>query len=525
MTTASQPPRPSTAPPIGEPGPVERQPDGQRIVVIGTGYVGLVGAACLAELGHRVVAGDADGQKVLALQQGCVPIHEPGLQELVDAHRRSGRLGFTERLEDALPDAELVFIAVGTPADGSGATDLDAVTAAAASIGTLLRTPATVVVKSTVPVGTTERLQKLVAAELRVRGIEWHAPVIGNPEFLREGSAVRDFMQPDRILVGARDDADAAPLLRAYAPLLARGAKLLRLSPRSCELGKYAANAMLATRISFMNEMAAIADATGADVEEVRAALAGDPRIGPHFLQAGIGYGGSCFPKDVASLAYTAVQHGVRPSVLNAIEQVNWRQKRWAFDRLQQFYAARGGLHGRCIAVWGLAFKPGTDDLREAPSLTLIEQLLAAGAHVAAYDPVALLNAQRLLGDPERLRWCADAAAALEGADALVLATEWDEFRRFAPSAAARALRDGLVLDGRNVLDAAAWSAAGLYLQQVGRPRRPAGAAPAHIPHGARPAAAQHGSAPVVSQPAAPERSRPAPPAQSAASVEIDPTI
>ena len=478
MTTPLPPLRAVTAPPIGEPGALERQPDGQRIVMIGTGYVGLVGAACLAELGHRVVAFDSDAQKARAPREGYVPIHEPGLQELIGAHAHSGRLAFTDRLEDALPGAELVFIAVGTPADGSGATDLDAVTAAAASIGTLLRAPATVVVKSTVPVGTTERLQKLVAAELRARGHEWRAPVIANPEFLREGSAVQDFMQPDRILIGARDESDAAALLRAYAPLLARGVPLLRLSPRSCEFGKYAANAMLATRISFMNEMAAIAEATGADVEEVRAALGGDPRIGPHFLQAGIGYGGSCFPKDVASLAHAAVQHGVRPTLLHAIEQVNWRQKRWAFDRLQQFYAARGGLHGRCIAVWGLAFKPGTDDLREAPSLTLVERLLAAGAHVAAYDPVAQLNAQRLLGDPERLRWCSHAAAALEGADALVLATEWDEFRRFAPVAAARALRDGLVLDGRNVLDAAAWSAAGLYLQQVGRPRRPAGAAP-----------------------------------------------
>ena len=507
MPTPSSPLRTRTAPPIGEPGSLERQPDGLRIVVIGTGYVGLVGAACLAELGHRVVALDADPQKVRALQHGCVPIHEPGLQELVDAHARSGRLAFTDRLEDALPGAELVFIAVGTPAEGSGATDLDAVTAAAASIGTLLRAPATVVVKSTVPVGTTERLHKLVAAELRARGHDWHAPVIANPEFLREGSAVRDFMRPDRILIGARDQSDAADLLRAYAPLLERGVPVLHLSPRSCELAKYAANAMLATRISFMNEMAAIAEGTGADVEEVRLALGGDPRIGPHVLHAGIGYGGSCFPKDVASLTHTAVQHGVRPTLLNAIEQANWRQKRWAFDRLQQFYAARGGLHGRCIAVWGLAFKPGTDDLREAPSLTLIEQLLDAGAHVAVYDPVAQLNAQRLLGDPERLRWCTHAAGALVGADALVLATEWDEFRRFAPAAAARALRDGLVLDGRNALDAAAWSAAWLYLQQVGRPGRPAGAAPLPTAHGAA------------------ARALPArPPAESATSVEIDPT-
>jgi UDPglucose 6-dehydrogenase len=468
--------RDTTAPPLGVPGPIGRLPASMRIAVIGTGYVGLVGAACLAELGHDVVAVDADAHKVRTLQRGDVPIHEPGLQALVAAHARTGRLRFTGHLEDALPHAELVFIAVGTPADGAGAADLDAVTAAAARIGALLREPATVVVKSTVPVGTTDRLQKLVAAELRARRIGWRAPVIGNPEFLREGSAVHDFMQPDRILLGARDEADAAPLLRAYAPLLARGAPVLRLAPRSCELSKYAANAMLAARISFMNEVAAIAEATGADVEEVRQGIGGDPRIGPDFLKAGIGYGGSCFPKDVASLAHTALQHGVQPSLLQAVEQVNARQQRWAFERLERFYAASGGLRDRRIALWGLAFKPGTDDVREAPSLALIEQLLGAGAHVAAYDPVAQKNAQLRLGDPERLTWCPHAGAALAGAHALVLATEWEEFRRFDARAVAAALHDGLVLDGRNVLDPVAWSAAGLCLQQVGRPRRPAGA-------------------------------------------------
>ena len=476
--TPNDPPIPidTVAAPLGVPRRPGRPPAEMRIAVIGTGYVGLVGAACLAELGHRVVAVDADMRKVRTLQHGGVPIHEPGLQALLRSHTQSGRLRFTGHLEEALPHAELVFIAVGTPADGDGATDLDAVTAAAARIGGLLREPATVVVKSTVPVGTTDRLQKLVAAELRARGIGWRAPVIGNPEFLREGSAVHDFMQPDRILIGAHDEADAAPLRRAYAPLLARGAALLRLAPRSCELSKYAANAMLAARISFMNEVAAIAEATGADVEEVRLGIGGDPRIGREFLRAGIGYGGSCFPKDVASLAHTALQHGVQPSLLQAIEQVNARQQRWAFERLERFYAATGGLCGRRIALWGLAFKPGTDDLREAPSLALIEQLLGAGAHVAAYDPVAQPNAQRQLGAPERLTWCPHAGAALAGAHALVLATEWEEFRRFDARAVAAALHDGLVLDGRNVLDPVAWSAAGLYLQQVGRPRRPAGA-------------------------------------------------
>lgn len=442
-----------------------------RIAVIGTGYVGLVGAACLADIGHSVVAVDADERKVRSLQQGVMPIYEPGLQAMVAASAAAERLRFTCDLEEALRHVELVFIAVGTPADESGATDLDAVTAAAGRIGALLRKPATVVVKSTVPVGTTERLQKLVSAELRMRGLGWGAPVIGNPEFLREGSAVHDFMCPDRIVIGAHGSEDAGELLRAYAPLTARGAQVLQMAPRSAELSKYASNAMLAARISFINEIAAIAEATGADIEEVREGIGSDARIGRDFLKAGIGYGGSCFPKDVASLSHTAVQHAVRPLMLQAIEQVNWRQKRWAFDRLHCFYAARGGLRGRRVALWGLAFKPGTDDLREAPSLALIELLLASGAQVAAYDPVAMENAKSLLGGSSNIRWCADAGAALANADALVLATEWDEFRKFSPAAVAAALRDGLVLDGRNVLDAKAWTGAGLQLMQVGRPR------------------------------------------------------
>jgi UDPglucose 6-dehydrogenase len=466
-----------------------------RIVVIGTGYVGLVGAACLAHVGHSVVAVDSDERKVGALRRGAMPIYEPGLQAIVAAAQANGNLRFVGALEDALDGAELVFIAVGTPADPGGATDLDAVTASAARIGTLLRAPATVVVKSTVPVGTTERLQKLVSAELRARGIEWRAPVVDNPEFLREGTAVHDFMAPDRIVVGATCPEDAAALLRAYAPLTAQGARVLMMAPRSAELSKYAANAMLAARISFINEIAAIAEASGADIEEIREGIGSDARIGRDFLKAGIGYGGSCFPKDVASLSHTAVQHAVRPSMLQAIEQVNWRQKRWAFDRLHRWYAPRGGLRGRRIALWGLAFKPGTDDMREAPSLTLIELLVASGAHVAAYDPVALANAQRLLTPCEAITWCASAAAAIDNADALVLATEWDEFRRCAPASVAASLRDRLVVDGRNVLDPKAWSAAGLQLLQVGRPRVAAQGSPAPqeiVPLPARAAGAQH---------------------------------
>ncbi len=441
-----------------------------RIAVIGSGYVGLVGAACLARIGHDVWAVDADPKKVLALRAGTIPIYEPGLEAIVNATQAEGRLRFTTELGEALEGVELVFIAVGTPADEDGATDLVAVTAAAARIGSMLGRPATVVIKSTVPVGTTDRLQKLVAAELRARGITWRVPVIGNPEFLREGSAVHDFMDPDRIVVGAASADDASALLKAYEPLTARGARLLRMSTRSAELSKYAANAMLATRVSFINEIAAIAEASGADIEEVREGIGSDARIGRDFLRAGIGYGGSCFPKDVSSLTHTAIQHGVRPAILQAVEQVNGGQRRWAFDRLNAFYAGRGGLRGRRIAVWGLAFKPGTDDMREAPSLAMIEQLLGAGAQVAVFDPVAIGSARRLLDGDARIAWCHSAAAAIDNADALVLATEWDEFRHFSPTSAAAALRDGLVLDGRNVLDGPAWAAAGLQLLQVGRP-------------------------------------------------------
>ena len=473
MTPSGAPTRTSpTSPTSGAPPREPHGPDPLRIAVIGSGYVGLVAAACFSEIGHRVVGGDADEQKVRSLQRGVLPIYEPGLQAIVSTNQAAGRLSFTRDLDDALHLAELVIIAVGTPAGIGGATDLEAVLAAATRIAAQLPAPATVVIKSTVPVGTTERIQQLIAAQLRARGVEWRVPVLGNPEFLREGCAIRDFMSPDRIVVGAHTDDDAADLVRAYAPLTARGARLLRMAPRSAELTKYASNAMLAVRVSFMNEIAAIAEATQADIEEVREGVGSDSRIGPAFLRAGIGYGGSCFPKDVASLSHTAVAHGVRPQLIRATEQVNRRQKRWAFDRLQRFYATRRGLRGRRIALWGLAFKPGTDDLREAPSLALIAQLRAAGAEVVAYDPVALQAARQLLRDVPVV-WCDSAADALEEADALVLVTEWDEFRQFPVAALASALRDKLVVDGRNVLDAPACALAGLTLMQVGRPRLP----------------------------------------------------
>jgi UDPglucose 6-dehydrogenase len=448
-----------------------------RIAVMGTGHIGLVTAACLAELGHQVIGFDIDHDRVRKLQQGAMPIYEPGLHALLTTNQAHGRLVFSGDLAEALDQAELVFIAVGTPTDDSGATDLRTVTAAAEQIGATLSAPATVVVKSTVPVGSTDMLRGVVTRTLRQRGVKWNAGVVCNPEFLREGSAAHDFLCPDRILIGAACEADARPLRHAYARLARQGVPVIAMTTRSAELSKYAANAMLAARISLINEIAAIADATGADIEQVRQGIGSDPRIGGEFLKAGIGYGGSCFARDVNALKHSAAQCGVQTQILEAVEQVNQRQKHRVLQKMQDFYGGAEGLRGRRIALWGVTFKPGTDDLREAPSLLLVELLLAAGAQVAAYDPVGMPKASALLGARPGLAWCQSARAALEASDALLLVTEWNEFRGFPPVEAARLLRDGVVFDGRNVLDPGTWAAEGIRLIQIGRPVLPAAGA------------------------------------------------
>lgn len=445
-----------------------------RIVVLGTGYVGLVTAACFARLGHRVTGVDADAAKVDALRHGVVPIFEDGLQPLVSEQVRLGRLGFTSALDRALPGADLVVVAVGTPPAPSGATDLFALHRAIDDLGDAMPHSMTVAIKSTVPVGTTDAVHQRLRERIGRRGLDWRVPVLNNPEFLREGTATQDFLCPDRIVIGAPSADDAAVLDAAYAPLTARGVPVLHLSTRSAELCKYAANTMLATRISFMNEMADIAEATGADIEEVREGVGRDLRIGPAFLRAGIGYGGSCFPKDVGSLRHTARTWGITPRLLDAVAATNDGHLRWPLRQLSAAVGGDDGLGGLRVAVWGIAFKPGTDDIREAASGIVLRGLLDGGAHVQAYDPVAMPNAVALYAGEPRLRWCASAAEALAGADALLLLTEWPEFIGFPPERAAAAMRGTRVFDGRNVLPAGHWAAAGLELHQVGRPVAPA---------------------------------------------------
>ena len=478
---------------------------GMRIAVVGAGYVGLVSAACLAELGHQVTAIDNDPARVSALSSGQVPFFEPGLQALVTTQRAHGRLAFAAQLAAVLASVELVFIAVGTPPRDDGSADLSAVEAALEEICATARGPLTVVLKSTVPVGTHRRMSARYVEGLTGPRIT----LLNNPEFLREGSAVQDFLQPDRILVGALREEDAEPLRRAYAALLEEGVPLLCMTPASAELGKYASNAMLASRISFMNEMAQIADATGADIEEVREVVGSDARIGRDFLRAGMGYGGSCFPKDIRALVHTAQGHGLQAPLLCGVEEANERQKRRLFERMQQHFGA-AGLRGKRVALWGLAFKPGTDDLREAPSLVLLKALCDAGVQVTAYDPVAVPAARRLVGADPHVCWADGALAALHGMDALVVATEWDEFRHAAPAEVARALADPVVFDGRNCLPVEEWCLAGLHIVQVGRPvvhpaGRPDLAAAGRGPSKAVPSGPRH---PAAAEPPAPARTR-----------------
>jgi UDPglucose 6-dehydrogenase len=422
-----------------------------KVTIIGTGYVGLVSGTCLAEVGNDVLCLDIDPEKIRILHAGGIPIHEPGLLEMVRRNIAAGRLRFTTDTGEAVDHGGIQFIAVGTPPDEDGSADLKHVLAAARDIGRKMTDYKVVVDKSTVPVGTGAKVKAVIADELGRRGADIPFSVVSNPEFLKEGAAVEDFMRPDRIIVGAEDE-QAILLMRAlYAPFQRNHERLIVTDVKSAELSKYAANAMLATRISFMNELANLAEALGADIEMVRQGIGSDPRIGYHFLYPGCGYGGSCFPKDVKALIRTAHDDAnITLKVLTAVEEANDDQKHLLTRKIATRF---GALKGRRFALWGLAFKPNTDDMREAPSRALIDDLLAAGATVTAYDPVAMREARRIFGSEPRLNYADTPMAALEKADALIIVTEWKEFRSPDFEAIKRTLKAPVIFDGRNLYD------------------------------------------------------------------------
>ena len=442
-----------------------------RVCIFGTGYVGLVTGTCLAEVGHDVVCVDIDQAKVDGLNRGIIPIYEPGLEPMVKANHAAGRLRFTTDAASGIAHGDVLFIAVGTPPDEDGSADLQYVLAVARTIGSHLARPAVVVDKSTVPVGTADKVRAAIAAELAARGADVAFDVVSNPEFLKEGAAVEDCMRPDRIVIGADNQAAVDKLKRLYAPFNRNHDRIVAMDVRSAELTKYAANAMLATKISFMNEIANIAEQVGADVEMVRKGIGSDPRIGWHFIYPGAGYGGSCFPKDVQALARTAQQHGVEPRLLAAVEGVNEAQKAHLFDLMVRHYGGEAHLRGKTVALWGLAFKPNTDDMREASSRRLLQLLWEAGARVQAYDPEAMDEARRIFGERADLRLCGSASEALQGADALVVITEWKQFRSPDFARLQAALADAAVFDGRNLYEPADVEAAGLAYYGIGRGR------------------------------------------------------
>jgi UDPglucose 6-dehydrogenase len=438
-----------------------------KISVIGTGYVGLVTGTCLAEVGNDVLCLDLDPRKIEILNNGGIPIHEPGLLEMVQRNVAAGRLRFTTSVEESVAWGQVQFIAVGTPPDEDGSADLQYVTAAARNIAKHMTEFKVVVDKSTVPVGTADKVKAAMEEELQARGVDIPFAVASNPEFLKEGAAVEDFMRPDRIVVGAEDERAIALLTEIYLPFNRTNNRLVLMDIRSAELTKYAANCMLATRISFMNELANLADKLGADIEQVRLGIGSDPRIGYHFLYPGCGYGGSCFPKDVQALIRTADAIGQPLRVLNAVEEANEAQKRVLLDKI----ALRFGneLKGMHFALWGLAFKPNTDDMREASSRVVIQGLWELGATVTAYDPVAMDESRRIFGDDPRLSYAESPMEALEGADALIIVTEWKEFRSPDFERIKATLKTPAIFDGRNMYTPSIVKSYGIEYSAIGR--------------------------------------------------------
>ncbi len=438
-----------------------------RIAVVGTGYVGLVTGACFSEMGVHVTCVDVDENKINGLKQGVIPIYEPGLETLVHKNVRSGRLNFTTRLEDVLNDVDIVFSAVGTPPDEDGSADLKYVLEVARTIGKHLNHYIVVVTKSTVPVGTAKKVKAVIEEELKKRGEKIEFDVASNPEFLKEGNAVKDFMSPDRVVVGVESERARKLMARLYKPFMIVSDRLIFTDIPSAEMIKYAANSMLATRISFMNDIANLCELVGADVNMVRKGIGSDTRIGKKFLYAGCGYGGSCFPKDVKALIRTAADNGYQMRVLQAVEDVNADQKLVLYRKLLAYYGSEEALMGKTVAMWGLAFKPETDDMREAPSLVLIDLLIKAGATVKVYDPVAMYECRRRIGDS--VIYAKDLYDAADGADALMLVTEWKEFRMPNAKTLLQKMKGRLILDGRNILDHDELNQAGFEYHCIGR--------------------------------------------------------
>lgn len=439
-----------------------------KITVVGTGYVGLVGAACLAEVGNHVLGLDVNAEKIRILKEGGIPIHEPGLLEIVRRNVENGRLSFTTNIQEAVHFGEVQFIAVGTPPDEDGSADLQYVTEAARNIGRFMTSEKVIVDKSTVPIGTGDKVRAAVAEELKKRNVDIHYSVVSNPEFLKEGAAVEDFMRPDRIVIGTEDPKAIEVMKQVYAPFQRNHERLVVTNLRSAELIKYAANSMLATRISFMNELANLAEIVGADIEMVRQGIGSDPRIGYHFLYPGCGYGGSCFPKDVKALIKTAKDvAGFDLKLLKAVEEVNDLQKFVLPKKIKKQFGE--SLKGKHFALWGLAFKPNTDDMREASSRVLIDELIKVGATITAYDPVAIDEGKRIFKDEKNITFADTQDEALKNADALIIVTEWTEFRSPDFALIKASLKSPMIFDGRNLYDPKAVRALGFNYFPIGR--------------------------------------------------------
>jgi UDPglucose 6-dehydrogenase len=438
-----------------------------KLTIIGTGYVGLVSGACLADVGNSVLCLDLDPRKVDILNSGGIPIYEPGLKEIVANNVAAGRLRFTTDVAEGVAWGDVQMIAVGTPPGEDGSADLQYVLSAARNIGKHMTSKKIIVDKSTVPVGTADKVRAAILEELKTRKMDTPFSVVSNPEFLKEGAAVEDFMRPDRIVVGADNDETIDAMRQLYAPFQRNHDRIMVMDIRSAELTKYAANAMLATRISFMNELALLAEKLGADIESVRRGIGSDPRIGYQFLYPGIGYGGSCFPKDVQALQRTGQEVGIAMKLLDAVERVNYAQKHVLTEKIVARFGA--DLKGKTFAIWGLAFKPNTDDMREAPSLVLIDDLTKRGAKIVAFDPVAITEAEHTLGSNENVSFADSPMSALKDCDALLIATEWKTFRAPDFAAMKKQLKTPIVFDGRNLYEPAAMRELGFAYYPIGR--------------------------------------------------------